>query len=356
MSGEGTRRSRRVAGWVGLGCAVGIGLAGCSGSGGERAADSQPATITYSQWQAAAVGSVVVRVPYDGTVVPAGTVSISSFAAGTVTRTTPVGGSVAAGAPLVWVDERPVIVMPGGVPIFRDLLAPADGSTLSGADVGQVQSFLAAAGYYSGPVDGVFGYDTGSAARDWRAEHDLPYARGFGRAELAFLPGKGPWTVTKSSVAVGQVFTGGPVADVSAGGLAVTVSLDGPAPAAAAYAVVPAPGQGAPEIPLAPAGPATASDDGGYTQLLAVARLPAGALLSLGSAVVVEQRQTLATDVLTVPVAAIRLDAAGHTVVIGRTGDTTAGRAVPVTLGVSDGTVVEVRSGLDVGTEVAVAP
>lgn len=342
--------------WVSLACAMVVALGGCSGPGDEPATADRSVTITYSQWQAAAVGSVVVRVPYDGLVVPAGTVSISSSASGTITRPAVVGGSVAVGAPLVWVDERPVTAMPGDVPVYRDLLAPADGSALSGADVRQLQAFLAGAGYYSGAADGVFGYDTGSAARDWRDDHDLPYARGFSRTELLFLPGEGPWTVTKTSLTVGQAFTGGPVADISAGGLAVTVSLDGPAPADVAYAVVTAPGEDSPEIPLTPAGPATAADAGGYTQLLSVAQLPAGATLSLGSAVVVEQRQTLATDVLTIPVAAVRLDAAGRTIVICRNNDTAAGRNCPVSLGASDGTVVEVPSGLDTGTEVAVAP
>lgn len=266
-----------------------------------------------------------------------------------------MGAVLQPGDPLLWVDERPVIVVPGAVPMYRDLIAPP-GDALVGADVEQLQAFLAAAGYLGGPIDGRFGTLTGEAAGEWRDDHSMSDLRGFTQAELVFVAGGGPWTVTEPAVSTGAVFAGGEVLEVSSGVPAVTVSLDGPPPADASYAVVALPGRDASEIPLAVSGPATASEDGGYLQLLAVESLPEGTTLSVGTAVVVEQRQTLAANVVTVPVAAIRLDAAGRSVVICRDSASAEDGQCPVALGVSNDTLVEVVSGVDAGTEVAVAP
>lgn len=329
---------------------------GCSAGADRVDSADGAAVISYSQWQEAAVQSVVATVPYDGRVVPSSLVPVFSAASGTVTRSPPMGAALQPGDPVMWVDERPVVALAGDVPMYRDLVAPASGVALVGADVGQLQAFLVAAGYLDGPVDGRFGGRTGTAARDWRADHGMSALSGFTRAELVFIAGAGPWTVTESAVRTGSMFAGGEVMQVSAGIPAVTVSLDSPPPAEAAYAVVSLPGQDVPEIPLTASGSATLGDDGTFSLLLAVAALPAGAQLKVGTAVVVEQREVLATDVVTIPVAAVRLDGAGGTVVVCRDREAGDGEQCAVTLGVSDGTLVEVTSGIDAGTQVAVAP
>jgi len=56
-----------------------------------------------------------------------------------------------AGSVAMTVDERPVFVMPGATPMHRDIKQGA-----RGPDVGQLEVFLAGAGFNPGPVDGVF--------------------------------------------------------------------------------------------------------------------------------------------------------------------------------------------------------
>lgn len=334
-----------------------VAVAGCSGSGPVGGGDAaiSPA-IAYTQWKTASRQSVTVQKPYDGTVVASSTDTVSSTAAGTVTTIAKVGAQLAAGDTLLGVDAIPVVAMPGSTPVYRDLLAPTDGTVLRGSDVQQLQAFLASTGDFTGKGDGTFSARLGSAAKAWRTKHAMTAEPGFARTELAFIPGPPPWTVIKADVTSGQAFAGGPVLDVSDGAPAVTVTLDGPPPADATYAAVSLPGQDTPEIPVVPTGPAITADSGGYSQLLAVTMLPTGVNLALGTSVVVEQRETLAMNVVTIPVAAVRLDAAGHTVVACRKDSSATLDTCPVTLGATNGTVVEVKTGVEAGTQVAVAP
>lgn len=333
-----------------------LGLTGCDSGAAESAANSTPAAVSYSQWQVAVTGDIVKRTPYDGQVVPAQTLAVQSAAAGTITRLPAVGSAVHAGDPLFYVDEGLVVAMPGEIPMYRDLVALAAGPALSGNDVQQLQTFLTRAGYFSGTVNGLYSSYLGTVIRSWRLDHDMSDAPGFTKSELVFIAGDGPWTVTGQVGMVGQAFAGGEVVDVSTGDLAVTVSLDTPPPAGVAYAVVPAAGAGGPEIPLMPKGAAAPAEDGTYVQVLTAGALPAGATLTLGTSVVVEQSESLATAVVTVPVAAIRLDASGSTIVECRADEAAAASSCPVQLGASDGINVEITSGLDAGEEVAVAP
>jgi hypothetical protein len=77
---------------------------------------------------------------------------------------------------------------------------------------------------------------------------------------------------------------------------------------------------------------------------------------AIGTTVIVEQRQLLAKAVVTIPVAAVRLDASGEPVAHCRGAADGAEKECPLTLGATDGTAVEVRSGLVVGMRVAVSP
>jgi peptidoglycan hydrolase-like protein with peptidoglycan-binding domain len=74
-----------------------------------------------------------------------------------VTRSKAVGDVVNIGDVVAEVSGRPIIALPGEFPAYRDI-NPGN----SGTDVGQLQQGLAAAGLYSGPVDGVFGPETQS--------------------------------------------------------------------------------------------------------------------------------------------------------------------------------------------------
>jgi peptidoglycan hydrolase-like protein with peptidoglycan-binding domain len=67
------------------------------------------------------------------------------------------GARIDAGSVAMEVDGRPVIVMPGAIAMHRDLRPGT-----RGPDVGQLEVFLAGAGFNPGPVDGV--YDTAAQA------------------------------------------------------------------------------------------------------------------------------------------------------------------------------------------------
>jgi hypothetical protein len=328
-------------------------LTGCGTQTASDPAAAEP--VTYTQWEPASTGDIVNRVPYDGLLTPTGTATVTSPASGTITRPPATGAVVIPGGPLAHVDELPVTVLPGAIPVYRDLLAPAAGE-LKGEDVAQLQRFLTATGFFSGTVNGRFSAQLGNAARQWRLRHDLTDARGFTKSQIVFVPGEGPWTVTKTIVAAGQAFSGGPLAELSQGGLGVAVSLDEPPPAGATYQLVPTGGaDGGQAQPMTALGEAGRAEDGRYELTLSA---PPGTTVDapLGSAVVIEQALALASGVITIPVAAVRLNGAGQTVAQCRDSSQSAARECPIELGASNGISVEVRGGLEDGTEVAVAP
>ena len=105
-----------------------------------------------------------------GDVKPAGAVNVvwtggsgAGAAAGIVTNTPhAVGEPVAEGQPVVEVAGRPVFLVSGTLPIYRDLVP---GST--GDDVKQLQDVLARLGFDPGEHDGLFGSGTKVAVDAW---------------------------------------------------------------------------------------------------------------------------------------------------------------------------------------------
>lgn len=66
------------------------------------------------------------------------------------------------GEVMLTVSGRPVFVLQGEVPAYRDLVPG-----ISGADVHQLESGLERLGFDPGPVDGVYDEQTGAAVADW---------------------------------------------------------------------------------------------------------------------------------------------------------------------------------------------
>lgn len=338
------------------GLAVGMLTAACSAGGGQHASAGQaPGGGRFGGWTTAAESDVTKVDPYDGTVAARDTVALSSAASGTITRGAAAGATLHPGDLWLYVDEKPVAVMPGAIPMFRDLLAPAVGQpvALEGNDVRQLQEFLRAAGAFAGTVNGKFSTALGQAAAHWRIGHGMSNVPGFAKAELAFLPGSGPWTVSDVTAAVGEAFSGGKVLEVSSGDMAVTVQMDDAPSDGATYVLVPDAGAAGADVPLTPTGGATLTQDGKYALQLTA---PAGTGgLTPGTSVVVEQHLVLASHAVAIPVTAVRVDAAGRTYVECRAPGAAA-RRCPVSLGRSNGTDVAVREGLSAGTQVATTP
>jgi peptidoglycan hydrolase-like protein with peptidoglycan-binding domain len=88
----------------------------------------------------------------------------ANLTGGTVTSVSVVAGQeVTHGTTLYTVNLRPVAIAQGSIPAFRTLQQSAEG-----ADVAQLQQFLATIGTYTGAVDGDFDYNTSQAVRAWQ--------------------------------------------------------------------------------------------------------------------------------------------------------------------------------------------
>ncbi len=75
------------------------------------------------------------------------------------------GDTLNEGDVAIEVAGRPLIVLQGDLPVFRSFTP-----TLEGPDVVQLQEALTRVGYYFGPIDGVYGAQTGEAVRAMYAD------------------------------------------------------------------------------------------------------------------------------------------------------------------------------------------
>ncbi|QTX03379.1 peptidoglycan-binding domain-containing protein [Agromyces archimandritae] len=133
---------------------------------------------------------------------PAGT----NQAQGTVTAVRATGGDeVGQGGVLYEVDLRPVVAAAGATPAFRAL-----SRGIEGADVAQLQTMLAALGFYDGEADGEFGAQTQAAARAWQESLGLDGDGTVRAGDLVFIPSL-PARVTLDTEVVsrGALLTGG---------------------------------------------------------------------------------------------------------------------------------------------------
>jgi peptidoglycan hydrolase-like protein with peptidoglycan-binding domain len=108
---------------------------------------------------------------------------------GIVTWAPEAGTVVRPGEVVVRVDEQPVHLAEGDVPMYRELGMASP--RLEGPDVTQLQRFLSAAGFDDEgqmEVDGVFGWATARALEDWQEAVGLPETGRIGRSRLVFAP------------------------------------------------------------------------------------------------------------------------------------------------------------------------
>lgn len=138
----------------------------------ELAAASKPppfSTITAPVERRALEAKVVGR----ATVGTAGAVDVDCFllAAGQSAAATkqvftrrprPAGTSISEGELLAEVNGRPVLVLQGDTPAFREL-----GPGVKGADVSELQAALSRLGFDPGEKDGSFGKSTEAAVEAW---------------------------------------------------------------------------------------------------------------------------------------------------------------------------------------------
>lgn len=157
-AGAGLSRARRWVIAVAVGAVVltgtGVGASLLIKSPAQAAADSAPPpadVLTAPVDKRVLRSSVILR----GTVVAGQSLDVTPVAAGagdggttpTVTKTPlKAGDAVLAGKPLIEVSGRPVIALPGALPVYRDLKPGAEGD-----DVTQLQRALAGLGHGTAP-------------------------------------------------------------------------------------------------------------------------------------------------------------------------------------------------------------
>jgi multidrug efflux system membrane fusion protein len=143
------------------------------------------------------------RLTATGTIGYAGEATVLARLAGTVTALPAVGEMVRRGEPLYAVDGRPVLLMYGRVPAYRDL---AEGVG-DGRDVEQLERNLAALGYDPGAVDGEWTWETTATVRAWQEAAGAKVTGEIELGRVAFLPG--PQRVTALEATLGEAVGGG---------------------------------------------------------------------------------------------------------------------------------------------------
>jgi peptidoglycan hydrolase-like protein with peptidoglycan-binding domain len=137
---------------------------------------------------------------------------------GTITRLPDQGETVARGDELYWVDERPVTLLLGAIPMYRDLAPGA-----SGPDVKQLEANLAKLGYGGFTADNQYTSSTATAVRNWQDDIGAEVTGVVSRASVVFVPERG--LVDSLHVGVGAaVSPGTPILDIT--GTEQVVSLD----------------------------------------------------------------------------------------------------------------------------------
>ncbi len=119
----------------------------------------------------------------DGTLGYGETSKLTASAQGTVTWLPDTGSVVSRGKPLARVNQEPVTLMYGAVPMYRTL---SDGS--EGTDVQQLESNLSALGYTGFDVDDEYTENTAAAVEEWQEDLGLDETGTVSPAQVVFLP------------------------------------------------------------------------------------------------------------------------------------------------------------------------
>jgi peptidoglycan hydrolase-like protein with peptidoglycan-binding domain len=154
-------------------------------------------------------GTLSATESWDGTVEYGAPFTVNSSAAGMVTRLLGQGERVGRGDELYRVDEQPVTLLVGEVPMYRDL-AIGD----SGVDVRQLETNLAKLGYDDFETDTAFNAPTAEAVRAWQRKIGVEPTGSVARSDVVFAPAGG--RVDAVHVRAGSVVSPGtPILDLT---------------------------------------------------------------------------------------------------------------------------------------------
>jgi peptidoglycan hydrolase-like protein with peptidoglycan-binding domain len=287
----------------------------------------------------------------NGTLGYGATHTVSPSATGTITWLPAVRAVIGRGQALYRIDNKPVPLLFGGLPFYRQL---SDGS--AGPDVRELEQNLAALGYTGFTVDDSYTAATASAVSAWQADLGVAETGVFDPASVVLAPGK--VRIASLAAQLGDRASG-PVLAYTGTARTVHIDLD--------VALQQLVRRGTPAMLKLPAGTTL---HGTVTSIGSVISAEGNQPATIGVTVAVGDQSALgaldqapvtvnlisatARDVLTVPVAAlVALAGSGYGVQV-VTGSSS--RYVPVQPGMfADGRVEISGAGLAAGTRVGVA-
>ncbi|WP_432061090.1 peptidoglycan-binding domain-containing protein [Streptomyces sp. S1] len=146
---------------------------------------------------------------------------VKSAVEGTVTVTAPEGKTLSRGEALYELNDKPVTLLYGPVPMFREMKAGDRGS-----DVLQLERNLRDLGYGQGLyVDTRYDEDTEAAVERWQKSLNRDPTGRVGRGDVVFQPGRVK-VVSADAALADQVAPGGPVLTVASTRPVVRARLD----------------------------------------------------------------------------------------------------------------------------------
>lgn len=280
---------------------------------------------------------------------------LGSALSGTITALPSPGTLVERGGELFRIDNRPVSLLVGDLPMWRSF----DVDMADGPDVTQLEENLAALGYFDRQPDAEFTWATAQAVKAWQKALGVTQSGEIELGRVVFAPG--PLRVSAQQARLGDA-AGGAILTVSGTDKRVSASID---PGQRQIAPVGAkvqlslPGGGVTDGTVAQVGAVTEVDGKDGAKLLKIPLAislddPAVAEGLDGIGVSGEVTAVIREDALTVPVASLLATSdGGHAVEVRADGTT---RIVPIQLGAFADGFVEVTGGeLRDGDDVVVA-
>jgi multidrug efflux system membrane fusion protein len=173
--------------WLGLGLitlVLAVGIAVALLGGDDQSASGRQAAVPIV---AVERRDLVDRLSVDGTLGFAGSAAVISRLGGTFTWLPAAGAVIRPGRTLFEVDEKPVVLLDGRVPAYRDLELGVG----TGPDVRQLERGLSELGFDDGGmgIDARFTEATAAAIRDWQGSLNLKETGRVALGRVVFLPG-----------------------------------------------------------------------------------------------------------------------------------------------------------------------
>jgi hypothetical protein len=356
---------------VGLLSGVGLVIAGRRSSASATATDPSSSTSSSGTGSTSVKTAEVVRTDLvdkatvEGELGYGDATTISAPGDGMITALPAAGTTVERGQAIARIDEHPLPLLYGSIPLYRELSA----ASADGADIRQLEENLVALGHGDGvTVDDHFDAATQTAVQRW--QKDLGREQNGMIALGAYVISAGPIRVQELKAHVGdRANPSGELLTATATARLVTIDLD-----PAKQTLVKVGDEAEVELPdhrrvaghIATVGTvATAAADDGQggggdsTSTIAVTVTlddPTSAGTLDQAPVSVRLVQSRASDVLAVPVKALLvLKEGGYAVEVVDPANSASTRLVPVKTGSFADGMVEITGGVDVGQRVVVA-